>query len=543
MVATAKTSRGEPVAFERLTTLAAKLARVNISSFRKAVAAFISQQRAAAAAAAAGPPPTAAATPKSSPKSQAGPDPKLVNQYGEPIAFSTSKISHLNQPYWAASYVKTKTKIIHEPAERDFYDYDDAIGIFGVLSPDRIRTELGALILQAAKTWPGLDSLQNYRNEKTLTGIVSYLRGLVEERDFFNITSPVVHLGNCTLVFKPDHSSFSVESFSPKHRSRNRSPINYDPKADCPEFKRLLLSHVRDDDRELLQKYAGQCLLGRNITQRFVILDGPGSASKGSFVLTISGIIGRENSYELRTKLLEERFEIGRMLGRTLLVGSDVKGSFLYLPGAYRIKSLVGGDKLEAELKRSNHRFDIYGVFNIMITSNARLHIRLEGDRSAWERRLTIVRYEKPYSGDRIYDVDKYLLSIEAPGILNWCIEGLRKLFEDYDNSGDIILSDDQKARVNTLLSESDSLRIFLRENISYFDAHSSGPCCLTTEEIIDDYIKYCVQDKNWRSLPRAEVERQLPDLMAKFFGVTKSHDLQRNGKARRGYWNVRFSP
>jgi len=93
------------------------------------------------------------------------------------------------------------------------------------------------------------------------------------------------------------------------------------------------------------------------------------------------------------------------------------------------------------------------------------------------------------------------------------------------------------------LLSESDSLRTFLREEISYFDAHSSEPCSLTTEELINGYVSYCVKDKNWRPFPRAEVERQLPDLMAEFFGVTKSHDIPRNGKARRGYWNVRFSP
>jgi hypothetical protein len=195
-----------------------------------------------AAAAAAPPPPPPQNAGKSQAKPKAGPDPKLVNQYGEPIAFSNRGISHLNQPFWAASYAKRKIKFIHEPAEREFYNYDDATGIFAIRSPDRIRAELGALILDAAKTWPGLSDLQNYRNEKTLTGIISHLRGLVEERDFFNITSPVVHLGNCTLVFKPDGSSFSVEPFSPKHRSRNRSPINYDPKADCPEFKRLMLS-------------------------------------------------------------------------------------------------------------------------------------------------------------------------------------------------------------------------------------------------------------------------------------------------------------
>jgi hypothetical protein len=73
-----------------------------------------------------------------------------------------------------------------------------------------------------------------------------------------------------------------------------------------------------------MQKYAGQCLLGHSLTQRFMILDGVGNSSKSSFVLIVSGIIGRENVYELRPQFLEERFEIGRMVGRTLLVGSDV---------------------------------------------------------------------------------------------------------------------------------------------------------------------------------------------------------------------------
>jgi putative DNA primase/helicase len=95
-----------------------------------------------------------------------------------------------------------------------------------------------------------------------------------------------------------------------------------------------ILGHVCEDDRLLLQKYAGQCLLGRNLTQRFGILDGVGASSKGSFVLTISGVIGQKNVYELRTNMLAERFEIGRMIGRTLLVGSDVKGNFLSRPGA-----------------------------------------------------------------------------------------------------------------------------------------------------------------------------------------------------------------
>jgi putative DNA primase/helicase len=232
------------------------------------------------------------------------------------------------------------------------------------------------------------------------------------------------------------------------------------------------------------------------------------------------------------------------MIGRTLLVGSDVKGNFLEHPSAHRIKSLVGGDLLEAELKGSNHRFEIYGIFNLLISSNTRLHLRVEGDRSAWERRLLIVRYDAPYRGQRIFEIDKYLISIEAPGILNWCLEGLKLLFRDYGQTGDIILSENQKQRVDTLLSESDSLRLFIRDNIIKTQA---GPGregdSLTVDEIITEYVDYCVNDKHWVPLSVDYAERQLPDLMVEFFGLTKSHSVIRNSTAKRGFCNVRFSP
>jgi putative DNA primase/helicase len=81
------------------------------------------------------------------------------------------------------------------------------------------------------------------------------------------------------------NGSINLLPFSPSLISRNRSPINYKTGADCPLFKDKLLSHLPADDQLLLQKYSGQCLLGRNLSQRFVILNGVGGASKGAFVL------------------------------------------------------------------------------------------------------------------------------------------------------------------------------------------------------------------------------------------------------------------
>ena len=468
----------------------------------------------------------------------------LIKQFGPPgYENSDEQLSKINEMFWSAYYTRLKERLIFEPQELKYYDYLPTSGNFEPKSADKIRNELCALLLDSSRQWDGWQALERFRSARQLNGIIEMLRGHIEERDFFGQDHHYAHLGNCTLNFAADGSGFKIEPFSSTHRCRNRSPIHYDEKATCPEFEARILSHVSADDRLLLQKYAGQCLLGRNLVQRFVVLDGVGSASKSAFVLTIAGVVGLKNVYELRTAHLHERFEIGRMIDRTLLIGSDVQGGFLSAPGAYRIKSLVGGDPLEAEKKGSNHRFTIKGRFNLMITANTRLCIYLDSDETAWERRLAIVRYNTPFTGQRIFDIDQYLLSREAPGILNWCVKGGKLLFQDYAQAGDIILSPVQQKRVNDLLAESDSLRIFVVNNIVRDDGKmgSGESYSLTTQEIIDEYVDDCVRDKNWIPASSSTVEKRLPALMLRHFGSAKSTTLKRSGKFKRGFWNVRL--
>ena len=51
-------------------------------------------------------------------------------------------------------------------------------------------------------------------------------------------------------------------------------------------------------------------------------------------------IIGRRNIAELRTNLLNERFEMAAFGGKTLLIGSDVPGNFLQRSGAEILKKI-----------------------------------------------------------------------------------------------------------------------------------------------------------------------------------------------------------
>jgi phage/plasmid-associated DNA primase len=467
----------------------------------------------------------------------------LIERFGPPAYFNKQgSMSRLNDVFWSNYFPLTKTKLIYEPFDGEFWDYSQQTGIFLPKSADVARTELAETVMNCSRQWDGWEGLGVFRNTKDLAGSLTALRGVTEERGFFDNPGAHVHLSNCVLSFNTADGSYKIGDFSPEYRSRNKSPIPYDPEADCLEYKKRILGHIPEDDQILMQKISGQCLLGRNISQRILILEGIGGASKGAFILILAGIVGRQNIYELRPNLLNGRFEIGRMIGRTLLIGSDVPGNFLSEEGSYRLKSIVGGDPMEAEGKISNARKTIYGTQNVVANTNTRLLIRLNQDESAWGRRLAIVHYEHPFNGPTIPDVDQYILKKEAPGIVNWALKGLTMLYQDFAEHGKLQLSEAQQERIDNLLGESDSLALFVQNKIVRDDtvyADGSQPS-LTVDEIIKAYIQDCGV-KEWTPKSSAVIEKHLPGLMLKNFGAGKAHDIPRDGSDRRGYRYVRF--
>jgi phage/plasmid-associated DNA primase len=178
----------------------------------------------------------------------------------------------------------------------------------------------------------------------------------------------------------------------------------------------------------------------------------------------------------------------------------------------------------------------MFGTFNVIMSCNSRLRVRLDGDTGAWRRRLLIVRYQNPPPAKRVLDFDHVLLREEGSGILRWALAGFVKLQTEFAELGDFSLSDGQRERVDSLLAESDSLRLFVKAGLERHEDET-----VTSAEISQAYAEYCA-DKGWNALPSAVVERTLPDLMLEAFHVTKSHDLERNGKkSNRGWRQVRI--
>ena len=241
------------------------------------------------------------------------------------------------------------------------------------------------------------------------------------------------------------------------------------------------------------------------------------------------------NCYELRTDHLDERFEIFRYIGKTLLYGADVEPSLLRTDAAHMLKKLVGEDLISPKGKNSNAVFAIRGNSCVMITCNKRLSVRLSGDVSAWRRRLRILEFKEPAKErPTIANFDKILIENEGPGILNWALIGAAEVLADKRANRTRARSAAQHQRLEALLGQSDSMRHFLEARVERQPGQA-----LEKNDLLEAYADFC-GEKSWEPLPDLAARKELNNRMLELFGAVERKSGG-SGHNQRGYSNVAF--
>jgi P4 family phage/plasmid primase-like protien len=457
----------------------------------------------------------------------------LVEEEGEPFQYDKSGRVTLNEPSIVAKFVRERLSL-YEPDETAFYQYDSTSGLWVHRKEEVIKNQF-CRDLKSASDDLGDRRVLAVRTNGRVTSMAALLKGQVGRKEAFAGKRPFIQCQNGVLYLESDPPE--LRTFSPDYYSRNSSPIAYDPAATCPRFLNELLGQaLGEDDISLIQRIGGAMLMGRNAAQKLLLLTGTAGGGKSTLVTIIERIIGLENVAELRTDHLGERFEMHAYVGKTLLTGKDVTADFLQQKGASKIKSLVGGDLLQCEKKGGAH-FQIRGEYNMIITCNSSLRIRLEGDNEAWERRILSINYERPKPKQRVVDFADKLIADEGSGILNFFIEGALQHLEELKVRGDYRLSHLQDNRIAAILRESDSIRQFVESRVIAFPEGD-----ITSAEISAAYYRFC-ERQGWHAYPAHEVNKKLPDLMLEIHHVNPSHDIRRDDSARRGYRRVVLRP
>lgn len=457
----------------------------------------------------------------------------VPDEEGELIYLNKQGTVNFNQGAIAAQIAK-EHHLIFELSERDFYKYYENSGLWVKLTETQVSKLVDQSIRTALINAEHGTSLPKL-NKQLFASIVHHLAQRTERGVPCWGKEKVLHVNNGMV----DISSGTPELklFSPDYLSRNQIPVDYQKDAKCERMTTDLLTPcVIEEDQELVQRFAGSFLLNKNSAQMMLFISGAAAGGKSTFVDLIEQIIGEENTYELRTQHLHERFEIQFYNGKKLLTGKDVPGNFLQAKGAYALKKLVGGDRISIEKKGLNTPIQIVGSFHILITSNTQLHVVLDGDSAAWARRIAIIEWGlPPENRKRIPHFASVLFKTEGSGILNWMIEGAIKHLLELDDIGKFRLSYMQQDRVDNLLNESDSVRSFISRSIQ-IDENST----VTTRQLYNAYEDHCIKN-GWYAKTQREFELTSPEIIQTRLKIKRSHDIPFGGTTRRGYRNMKI--
>lgn len=453
----------------------------------------------------------------------------VFKQYGEPFLVNKNGKVTLND---RAVAVKCATKhlVKYNPGSKSYERYDGERGLWVLIHEIAVMRMLDNLLVELGEIYGHQETVKRITAAK-LGSLCKMLKPHDAKLKSEN-TAGLIHVRNGVVVLGEGKSKLLAHDAKfPFHHSGD---ITYSEKATCPKFLKEFLGSALDrEDIDLLQKYCGSMLLGPNSCHGIVVIRGTPGGGKSTLVSIIEKIIGENNVAHLRTSHLSGRFETSAFLGKRLLVGKDVPGDTLAVNGARMLKSLVGGDLMQAEIKYNPDKQSIRGDFHVMIVSNNKLRIALDGDEEAWRRRLLVIDFKNPKPAKPIPNFAEKLLAKEASGILNWLIEGAKVYRAEMEKHGKLNLTKEQEKRLQTLLEDSDNVVQFVNQSVVPKDGRD-----VTSEELLLCYYKKCERQK-WTPVASHAFRTRVPDLLAQMFKTTRRNDIKREGRAVRGFKNI----
>lgn len=234
------------------------------------------------------------------------------------------------------------------------------------------------------------------------------------------------------LVHKLFHQDVALRPHDPAHRITRIAGCAFDPAATAPLWREHIEKVLPDPEvRKFFQRAMGYGLTGEISSQCFLFIQGKGADGKSTTMKVITRVLGGyARTCDPRTWLESKNRsaadaspDVADLAGDTRLVYCEEPPKGVRVNEAL-LKQVTGGVEMRA---RQLHRdlFDFAVRFVLVMAFNDLPRVS-GGDDGFW-RRVRLVRFTRQFTeaeqlaaGDMVAK-----LSAEAPGILNWLLEGL----------------------------------------------------------------------------------------------------------------------
>jgi putative DNA primase/helicase len=218
---------------------------------------------------------------------------------------------------------------------------------------------------------------------------------------------------------------------SPNLFTLNVCPYDYEPNAPAPREWLRFLSQLWPDDPEAvatLQEWFGYLLTPDTRQQKILFLLGPKRSGKGTICRVLTALAGANNVAGPTLGSLAMNFGLSPLLGKTVSIVSDARlsGRADAATITERLLSISGEDFLTVDRK---HRDPLTVKLSARFVIASNELPRLGDASGALAGRLILLRFTRSFFGSEDHGLTDRLLP-ELPGILNWSLEGWRRLRE-----------------------------------------------------------------------------------------------------------------
>lgn len=224
-----------------------------------------------------------------------------------------------------------------------------------------------------------------------------------------------------------DIKSDSIANHSPEYKITIQLPYGYRDCIDAPMWKDFLYK-VTDGNIEkinILQEFAGYCLMKSCKFERALFLIGRGSNGKSVFAETLSKVFGRQNVSSVSLESLANPVLRSNIINKYVNIDSDLPRDAIKFEEAFRKISsgepIQFNEKFLPPLTMPTFCKLIYCLNEFPSIDDAS---------NAFYRRMILIPFDVEFS-DQNKDVNlKEKLESELAGIFRWCVSGYRRLIK-----------------------------------------------------------------------------------------------------------------
>ncbi|UZP04720.1 hypothetical protein JW813_06835 [Clostridium botulinum] len=337
-------------------------------------------------------------------------------------------------------------------------------GIYQELTDDLIGKILRYLMNEAIT-----DSWKKHYEREILDGLIREVPTI----DIPIIDDSLIALNNGVL----DLNSNELIPYDGNLFFTKKSPVDYIPQLECPTFFEALYEIACHDDKLIgcIQEIFGYVLINNVKGEKVFYFTGVGSNGKSFLADILTKMVGEKNVSNTQLWKLSEKFGMEDMVGKSLNIANENEiGNTV---ATENIKTVASGDSINVSRKyKTDIKFKstckMIFILNTLPNTSDNTH--------GYYRKILIVPFNRVFKKEEMDKNLKEKVVPEMSGILNWAIEGAKRLMKnDYKFTESEAIEKVTKA----YKEEQNPVESFLKDGLKYEEGHSE-----TKKDVLEAY-------------------------------------------------------